>query len=320
LYLELLYLKDFRNYCETRIEFSPGTNLIYGKNGRGKTNLIEAVYLLSTSKSFRHTSDSRIIRWGSKGYLVRGTLDTGDGKYTLGLQYDGNKKSFSVNGIQESRISDIIGYMYCVLFSFEDIFLVTGPPAARRSFLDMILSTTDSLYFGHLKLYVQLVKQKNSYLKGSARVNHDLVDIWNEQLVKSGSYIIFRRMALVQYINKRIKEASPGLVHFSQPPEVKYNTNITIIKEKHGVSIDDIESAFKDKLSSQMKTEIEGRQSVVGPHRDDFVFYDGHHEVRYFGSTGEARLASIMLKTAQVSFYTEVNNVRPILLVDDILP
>ncbi len=320
MYLESLYLRDFRNYGETDIEFSQGTNLIYGKNGRGKTNLIEAVYLLSTSKSFRHVPDRRIIRWGGEGYLVRGTLETGDGKYTLGLQYDGNKKSLSINGIQEPRLSHIIGYMYCVLFSFEDISLVTGPPAVRRSFLDLILSTTDSLYFEHLKLYVQLIRQKNSYLKGTARANPDLVDVWNEQLVKSGSYIIYRRMALVRYINERIKEAVPVLVHFSQPPELTYNTNIAPGTEERGVSIDDIESAFKEKLTSKMKTEIEGRQSIAGPHRDDFVFYDSSHEVRYFGSTGEARLASIMLKMAQVSFYTDVKNVQPILLVDDILP
>ncbi len=319
MYLESLYLKDFRNYRESRVAFSQDTNLIYGKNGRGKTNLIEAVYLLSTSKSFRHVSDGKITRWGCDGYLVRGTLETKDGKYSLGLQYKGNKKSFSVNGTPEQKLSNIIGYVYCVLFSFEDISLITGPPVIRRSFLDLILSTTDSLYFGQLKLYVQLIRQKNSYLKGNARVEPDLVEVWNEQLVKNGSYIIQRRIALIQYINERIREAVPVIIHFAEPPEIRYSTNCANNSAGQGV-VDDIESSFLNALSSNMKTEINGRQSIIGPHRDDFIFCDSHHEVRYFGSTGEARLASIMLKMAQAAYYTDVKNIQPILLVDDILP
>jgi len=320
LYLESLYLKDFRNYRETHIEFSQDTNLIYGKNGRGKTNLIEAVYLLSTSKSFRHVSDRKITRWGCDGYITRGTLETKDGKYSLGLQYKGNKKLFSVNGTPEQKLSNIIGYVYCVLFSFEDISLITGPPVIRRSFLDLILSTTDSLYFGQLRLYVRLVRQKNSYLKGKARVEPDLIEVWNEQLVKSGSYIIQRRIALIQYMNERIREAVPVIIHFTEPPEIRYSTNCAGDSAGQVRVVDDIESSFLNALSSNMKTEIDGRQSIVGPHRDDFIFCDSHHEVRYFGSTGEARLASIMLKMVQAAYYTDVKNIQPILLVDDILP
>lgn len=322
MFLKSLYVKDFRNYREASISFSRGKNLIYGKNGRGKTNLIEAVYLLSTSKSFRHASDRKITRWGCEGYIVRGVLETQNGTHTLALQYNDSKKTFSVNGIQEQKLGSIIGYLYCVLFSFEDISLITGPPVMRRSFLDLILSTTDSLYFAYLKQYVQLTRQKNGYLKGTTHIDPDMVDVWNRQLITCGTYILYRRIELVRHINSCIHSCAPRLTHFDEPPQLRFRSNCidTIHSSDAHFTIDEIAALYEKVLYAGMKAEIEGRQAIVGPHRDDFGFYDSRHSVRHFGSTGEARLASILLKLAQVSFYTDVKNVKPVLLVDDILP
>ena len=136
MYIESLFLENFRNYREVNIPFSKGTNLILGSNGEGKSNLIEAIYMLSTSKSFRSASDKKIRRVGTDGYIVRGHFSKDGGEYRIGIEYSPDKKNLSINGTLEPRISNIIGCVYCVLFFFEDIYLVTGPPYLRRGFLD----------------------------------------------------------------------------------------------------------------------------------------------------------------------------------------
>jgi DNA replication and repair protein RecF len=317
LYLESLYLKNFRNYREINISFSQGVNLILGVNGEGKTNLIEAIYMLSTSKSFRSATDNKIKQWETGCYNVIGQFSNENNDFEISIEYSEEKKHLSINGIPEKKISNIIGHVYCVLYFFEDIYLITGPPYLRRNFLDLILSTVDPLYFRRLRVYLNVLRQKNKYLKDNIRIDRDLLFTWNDQLIENGSYIIEKRVLLIRFINSFIDISLEEIGDLLFPFRLFYKSNIGSLKEKESLS--DIKGVFGEKLIKNAEHEINLRQSVYGPHRDDFLFMDSKFEMRYFGSVGEARLSSIILKQAQAAYYAKIKNVTPIHLIDDIL-
>lgn len=315
MYLESLSLKHFRSYDILQTSFSPKSNLILGKNGAGKSNILEAVYLLSTSKSFRNTIDQRMVKWGEDGFHVTGKFSTENGRRDISIVYSGGSKSLEMDGLKESRISNIIGVVYCVLFSFEDIHIVTGPPVVRRSYLDLILSSTDPLYFRNLKTYVSVIRQKNRYLKENRKIDEDILYAWNEQLVLAGSYLISKRDALIGYMNSCISCSIESLgENLIFPFQLSYRTNVA-----RGESVREPEQSYRSTLEERIDKEIQFQSSLYGPHRDDFSFIEKMHEIRYFGSVGEARLATILLKLAQGEFYRKEKGIMPILLMDDIL-
>lgn len=318
MYIASLQLQNYRNYEEARIDFSERTNLILGDNGRGKTNLLESIYLLSTSKSFRNASDQKLAQWGRDGYLVSATFhDEGGGESSVVLEYREHKKILSINGVREKRISDLIGQIFCILLSFEDIALVTGPPYLRRGFLDLILSTVDPLYFETLKTYLQVIKQKNRYLRDAVVCEEDLLKVWNDQLSEAGTYILRKRIELIGFFNRYTVSHAEELTQFSSPLRFMYRSTIPGIGEDDGE--EDLRSSFDETLISRMDAEMRVRRATCGPHRDDFSFYDGEEDLRYFGSVGEARLSSIVLKLAQGAYYRDSRHILPIVLVDDIL-
>ena len=317
MFLESISLKNYRNYTDVNISFSHGTNLILGKNGAGKSNLLEAIYILSTSKSFRNVADNKIKRWGTYNYNVKGVFSSENGEYEIELSYVKDKKRLLINGAPEERISNILGFAYCVIFFFDDILLVAGPPKMRRSFLDLILSTIDPLYFKYLKNYLCAFKQKSRYLRDSSSIDYNLLKSWNEKLVDSGSYILHKRYSLVRFINRYIDKSVSEVFGFRYPFKVVYKTNVP--RTNNEDSVEHIHSSFTEELEKNTDKEIRVSQCIIGPHRDDLVFTDEKHDVRTFGSIGEARLSSIILKCAQTEFYHQKKGIIPILLIDDIL-
>jgi DNA replication and repair protein RecF len=318
LHISSLRLQNFRNYPDNQVRFCEGSNLVLGNNGRGKTNLLEAIFVLSTSKSFRNITDRKLTRWGTEGYSITGEFQKEGGEtLTLTLAYRDRVKSLTINGSREERISTIIGKVYSVLVSFEDIGLVTGPPVGRRAFLDLVLSTTDPLYFATLKAYYQAVKQKNSYLSQAGEVDAGLVRVWNDQIVQNGSHLLCKRLALIEFFNRYIHEIRGALRQFSDPLRIDYRSTAGDLSGLSGEV--QMRDRFDEALISAMDRELKMRQAACGPHRDDFAFCDDRSEIRSFGSVGEARFASIVLKLAQAAFYLECRGVHPIMLLDDVL-
>lgn len=300
------------------VRFSRGRNLVLGKNGFGKTNLLEAIYMLSTSKSFRNLSDQKIKRWGTSGYIIRGDFNTEKGSYELTLEYDGEKKKFYVNRVAGQKLTNIIGYVYTVLFSFDDILLVTGPPIFRRHYLDLILSTVDPQYFSSLRMYIQVLKHKNRYLAETSNIDFNLLETLNDQMVMSGSYLIEKRSLFAEYLSDFMEEVSERIGQFTSSLRLLYRTNI-FHDRNYELSFPVVEKLYREELERKKETELKLNQALIGPHRDDIAFYDSNSEIRFFGSIGEARLISILLRLAQSSFYREARGCTPILLVDDIL-
>ena len=318
MHIASLRLQHYRNYEETRVDFSEGINLILGDNGQGKSNLLESIYLLSASKSFRNASDQKLAGWDRDGYLVSATFQAeGDVEYSVAIEYRDRKKNLSINGVREKRISDLIGKVFCIILSFEDIVLVTGPPYLRRGFLDLILSTVDPLYFQTLKVYLHVVKQKNRYLRDASVCEEDILRVWNDQLSETGSYILGKRLELIDYFNCYMVNHAEKLTQFSAPLRLMYRCTIPGIEANDGE--EELRGRFDEALISKMYMEMRDRRAACGTHRDDFSLYDGESEIRYFGSVGEARLASIVLKLAQGDYYREKSHILPIILADDIL-
>jgi DNA replication and repair protein RecF len=317
LFLESITLSDFRNYKKSDISFSHRHNLLLGQNGAGKSNLLEAIYVLSTSKSFRQAQDSKLIRWGTGGFMVRGVFSSTRGTYTVEIALQSDRKRLFVNGTPEERVSNVIGYVYCVVFYFDDILLVKGPPGVKRGFLDLVLSTVDPLYFDNLRRYLAVVRHKARYLKNSMPVDRHLLLSLNEQLIQYGGYLVDKRHELVLFFNRYIQEAVKKVYADGPFMELKYSTNIAGERERQkGADTGDLFSQALERYGGQ---EIKAAQCLAGPHRDDLSFMDENHDVRYFGSIGEARIAAILLKLAQASFYTNSKGVVPILLMDDIM-
>jgi DNA replication and repair protein RecF len=317
-HISSLHLQNFRNYLDTRVRFSESSNLVLGRNGLGKTNLLEAIFVLSTSKSFRHITDRKLTRRGAEGYCVTGEFHREGGEtLAISLVYRDRGKTLTINGNREDRVSSIVGKVYSVIVSFEDIGLVTGPPVGRRAFLDLVLSTTDPLYFNTLKAYVQVVKQKNSSLSGSGEVDEGLLSVWNDQILRKGSYLIHRRLELVEFFNRYIEKNSQALRQFLQPLSIGYRSTAGDLQGLR--TEEELRDRLDEVLASSVDRELRMRQSVCGPHRDDFIFSDGRAEIRSFGSLGEARLASIVLKLAQADYYRDARGVCPIMLLDDVL-
>jgi DNA replication and repair protein RecF len=273
--------------------------------------------MLSTSKSFRSAPDKKIRRTGTDGYLVVGQFLDDNGGYRIGIEYSEDRKQLSINGTVEQKISSIIGCVYCVLFFFEDIYLVTGPPYLRRGFLDLALSTVDPLYFRNLRVYLNLIRQKNRYLKDNTDIDRALIGVWDDQLVENGSYIVEKRLSFIRFINGFIEKSLHEIKELLFPFRVQYKSNV--LRDKLPDDVSEIKVRFREELAKKIEKEMNLRQSICGPHRDDFIFTDDNFEIRYFGSVGEARLSSIILKQSQAAYYNEVKNVVPILLIDDIL-
>jgi DNA replication and repair protein RecF len=327
LVIKRLYLRNFRNYTETELLFSPGYNLVEGRNGRGKSNLVEAVFLLSTSRSYRSDPDRQLVRWGEDGYLVRGLFDREGEEYELGLAFDGKNKQLYVNGNREERVSSIIGYVFSVLFSQEDSFLIKGPPSRRRGFLDLVLSTVDPLYFARLRTYLKLVRHKNSVLRtGAPRA--DVLEVWNEQLAENGSAIMCRRRRFLAFADCTVRELAARLgcsggARLSYTPSVPFPPEQPSAQQPPSSGEggeDDLKQSFLEELRRREARELRLGQAVVGPHRDDFSLVLEGVDLHAFGSAGQARMGSILLRMTQEAYYRKTKGISSILILDDVLP
>ncbi len=313
--LQRLTLKEFRSYSKKIIEFSAGTTLIIGRNTAGKTNIIEAIWMLALGKSFRAGQDREVISWGSELGVIHGDV-MGDGDVTSLDFYvthgivQGQKapmKKYMVNGISR-RLGDFLGNIRVVLFWPEHLELITDSPSIRRHYLDSVLVQVDSEYRRNLLSYEKGLRQRNSLLGAiqEGKASRSQLLFWDQLLIKSGGYLTEKRMELLQYIN-----------NFQLPI-----SNFHISYDKSVIS--------PSRLEQYKTEEVAAGITLVGPHRDDFIVKKLQHpnakiqkdmsyvELSKYGSRGEQRLGVLWMKLAELSFIQGRIGERPILLLDDI--
>ncbi len=311
MFIKTLLLKDFRNYQQISLSPQNGLNILYGKNAQGKTNLVEAVYYLSTGKSFRTNRDVQLIRFDAESARISAAYQTLSGGNTIEavLKKDGTK-SFNINAMPIKKLGHLFGHFSCVAFTPEDIKAVKETPALRRRLIDLEIAKIRPAYFFDLKSYYQVLSEKNALLK--KRIGEDekrLISVYNEQMAVHAKTIIRLRTAFLE----ELKEA------FNQTYRLISGEDKTAgIIYRASVEPENIENAFLSKAGSLMSREIEYRQSLFGPHKEDFVFMLDEHDLKLYGSQGQQRTVMLAYKLAVLNMVKERTGESPVLILDDV--
>ncbi len=307
--IKSLELADFRNYDSLHIDFSKGTNILYGDNAQGKTNILEAIFLSATTKSHKGSKDKDIINFEKEEAHIRTFLEKEEDEIRVDMHLRKNKtKGIAIDGQKIKKASELLGLLNVVFFSPEDLSIIKNGPSERRRFVDMELCQLDSFYIYNLNHYNKIVNQRNKLLKDmyfnpSLR---DTLNIWDSQLISFGSKIIERRKLFVEQLNEII---------FGIHKKLSGDKEELIIKYEPDVLIEDYERL----LSSSQEKDVKLKQTTVGPHRDDFSFMVGNIDIRRFGSQGQQRTAALSLKLSEIELVKKLTKDNPVLLLDDVL-
>lgn len=313
MYIKKLRLKSFRNYTDAVFEFSPRTNVIYGNNAQGKTNILEAVYLFSQGRSHRTKTDRELIRFGEE--FTRLSLDFADQKreYSADMRITkAGRKSININHVPIMKLSKLMSYLNVVMFSPEDLDLVKGSPNARRRFMDSSLSQLYPAYLSALIEYSKALNQKNSLLKilrGSGRTSDPTLSVWNEAIAENGVKIMRARIDFADRINVAASavqsEISGEALHISYTPSIR--------------SEELSKDAILEYLTAREQREIEAASSQYGIQRDDLEIAVNGREAKLFASQGQQRTAALSMKIAQAEYIRKIKGEYPVLLLDDIM-
>ncbi len=314
MFIKELTLKNFRNYKNIFIEFTPGINLITGINATGKTNILESISILANIKSFRNVPDNEIIKWGENFYFCSLLLESSPfRKFEIGCSYISNiiKKKAKIDSIPRKRIADYYGKFLTVIFSPEDITLVTGSPDIRRKFFDAVISKVDTKYIDTLSDFKKITVSRNRILRDirekKKKIYNDL-DIWDNMFVRCASIILKKRIEFLNKFNSSFKDSSLFISGKRDSLSIEYKPTFTSFES------DDI---MKELLKSRNKEIFKGFTSA-GPHRDDYVFIDeGHKIFKNIASQGQKRTASISLKIAEYKYIEQQLKVKPVIIMDD---
>lgn len=307
--IKSLELMNFRNYEFLDLKFSEGTNILYGDNAQGKTNVLEAIYLSATTKSHKGSKDRDIVSFGKEEAHIRTYLEKDENEYKIDMHLRKNKsKGVAVDGQKLKKAAELLGLLNVVFFSPEDLSIIKNGPAERRRFVDMELCQLDNFYLYNLNHYNKIVNQRNKLLK-DMYFNPQLKDtlnIWDSQLVSFGSKIIERRRVFIKQLNEIIYGIHKKLSGDKEELVIHYEPD---------VEADNFEDALKNSQEKDMKL----KQTHVGPHRDDFSFMAENIDIRKFGSQGQQRTAALSLKLSEIELVKKITKDTPVLLLDDVL-
>lgn len=307
--IKSLELSDFRNYETLSISFDKGTNILFGDNAQGKTNILEAIYVSATTKSHKGSKDKEIINFNKEEAHIRTYLEKEDVEYRVDMHLRKNKsKGIAIDGQKIKKAADLLGLLNVVFFSPEDLSIIKNGPAERRRFADMELCQLDSFYLYNLNNYNKIINQRNKLLK-DMYFNQNLketLNIWDSQLVSYGSKIIEKREAFAKQLCEIIGDIHKKLSGGKEELIVKYEPD---------VKVDD----FELKMKENQEKDIRFKLTSTGPHRDDFSFLVNGIDIRKYGSQGQQRTAALSLKLSEIELVKKITKDTPLLLLDDVL-
>ena len=311
MYIKSLELKNYRNYNDLSIEFEKGTNILYGNNAQGKTNVLEAIYVASTTKSHRGSKDREIINFDKDEAHIKITVMKKDVPVRIDIHLKKNKsKGIAINGIPIKKASELFGILNVVFFSPEDLNIIKNGPAERRRFVDLELCQLDKIYVHNLVNYNKILNNRNKLLRDLGFCyDKELLatlDIWDMQLADYGAKIITRRNQFIEEINEIIYGIHRNITNGKEELVIKYEPNIT------GNNIYDELVRTRDK-------DLKLKTTSVGPHRDDISFLNKKIDIRKYGSQGQQRTAALSLKLSEIELVKSIIKDTPVLLLDDVL-
>ena len=307
--VESIELKNYRNYETLEMKFDNKTNIIYGDNAQGKTNILEALYVCATTRSHKGSKDKEIIAFESEEAHIKVIVSKNGSCYRIDMHLKKNKsKGIAVNGIPIKKAVDLFGILNIVFFSPEDLNIIKDGPSERRRFIDIELCQLDKIYLYNLVNYNKVLVQRSKLLKdlGFDKRNMETLDIWDIQLVKYGKELIKRRIEFMDQINSIIFDIHKKLSGKKEELEIKYIPS---------VSVED----FEKTILISRERDIKYKVTSFGPHKDDISFYINNKDVRKYGSQGQQRTCALSLKLAEIELVKNIINDTPILLLDDVL-
>lgn len=289
--------------------FDKSTNIFYGDNAQGKTNILEAVYLSGTTKSHRGTKDRDMIQFGANESHIETIVEKNGIKYQIDMHLKKNSpKGIAINKIPIRKASELFGIINIVFFSPEDLNIIKNGPGERRRFIDLELSQLDKVYLNNLSNYNRIVNQRNhllkeiDYNKGAL----ETLDIWDMQLIQYGNKIVERRQKFIEKINKIISNIHKKLTGNRE--------DIKIVYEPSNGAL-----SFEQALLKNKEKDLRIKSTSVGPHRDDIAFLVSDIDIRKYGSQGQQRTAALSLKLSEIELVKQSIHDTPVLLLDDVL-
>jgi DNA replication and repair protein RecF len=302
-HLTHLRLRDFRNYARLDVDFTPGFHLLLGDNAQGKTNILEAIYLMATLRSFRGVGGAQMIRHGQKGYFVGGKI-MGQAGREIKIYWSAAERSLSLDGRPVKKLTDYLGALRTVVFCTEDLQLIKGTARIRRRFLDLLLVQTHSAYLPTLQRYAHALRSRNALLKRQA-LDEAALESFTRELISAGEEIIRLRRELIPKLSPLTRLAYRRISSDAEELRMEYQP---------GVKQD-----FAIELAQSRRREQTYRATLVGPHRDDLQLLLNEKSAAQFGSEGQKRSLAIALKMAQAEYLVGLHGAPPVLLIDDVM-
>lgn len=307
--LKSVALNNFRNYNDLYIEFDRGTNILYGDNAQGKTNVLEAVYVSGTTKSHKGSKDKELIQFGQEESHIRTVVEKGEMDYQIDMHLKKNKsKGIAINKIPIKKASELFGILNIVFFSPEDLNIIKNGPSERRRFLDVELCQLDKIYLYNLTKYNKVLNQRNKLLK-DIHFKPELMDtleVWDMQLVEYGRNMIHTRKEFVEELNEIVYGIHKNISGNKEELVLRYEPDVS-------------EESLEQELKRCREKDLKFGQTSVGPHRDDLCFMIQNIDVRKFGSQGQQRSCALSLKLSEIELVKKSIKETPILILDDVL-
>lgn len=307
--VKTLELNNFRNYEELHIDFEDGTNILYGDNAQGKTNVLEAIYLSGTTKSHKGSKDREMIRFSQEESHIRALIDKSGKEFQIDMHLKKNRtKGIAVNKIPIRKASELFGILNIVFFSPEDLNLIKNGPKERRRFLDLELCQLNRIYLAELSKYNKILMQRNKLLKDIyfRPELKDTLPVWDMQLAEYGKKVTAERRRFVDQLNDVVTEIHSKISGGKEEMVLRYEPNVE-------------EDNFEGELQNSMARDLKLGQTSVGPHKDDLSFQIRGIDIRKFGSQGQQRTSALSLKLAEIELVQKVIKDSPVLLLDDVL-
>ena len=311
--IKKLFLQNFRNYENETFEFSDGLNVLFGKNGQGKTNCAEAVFYLCTGASLRIRHDKQLIRMGAESARIVAEAENRYGKVTIEADIYENKREIRVNGSKISKNADLMGHINSVFFSPGELRLIQDGPDERRRFMNISISQTSPAYYTALLRYNKILDQRNTLLKNrDVSLVLDTLPVWDEQLCKYAAIIIEKRAEFVDKLAPHAKEFHAFLTDGKEglliKPEWKYAGDNT-----------EVANILQRRLENNYEKDLRLGYTTVGPHRDDLDVLINGIDAKSYASQGQTRTAALALKLAEVQIFKILSGEYPVLVLDDVM-
>jgi DNA replication and repair protein RecF len=309
MYLKHLLLKNFRNYTDAEVAFSESINVIQGENGQGKTNLLEAIYLISTGRSFRAHALSNLISFGKQFFYLEAEFHKDAVTQCIKVYYDDNTRKVQYNAVAHTTFTSLLGILPSVLHSPEDVSLISGSPAERRRFLDIHIAQTDPLYLHHLGHYFKAMKQRNHLLRSKS---DEAIGSWEQMMAESASYLVLKRSQAVDTLKSSASKWVNILSRNLDTIQLTYHCSPSILPTER-----DLVSHFQRAWQKNRPREMLFGSTQIGPHRDDLLIHLTDRSAKTFSSEGQKRSCVSALRFAQWEHMEHALGYPPMLGIDD---